>query len=93
MTNRENGQRQGDLIIYGLIEELKKHMEEREISYNELSRLTKGEISKSTVSRTLTHSTLFPPFGVVYELYKALNIELTIVPVVHEVKEENGEDA
>lgn len=85
-----NENRHGDVILFGLVEDLKKHMSERGITYNELSRLTKGEVSNATVSRILSHKT-YPTFGTLYEMYKVLNIELTFTAIVHEIPEEQAE--
>lgn len=90
MTNVQpvyNENRQGDTILFGLVEDLKKHMKERGVSYNEIARRTNGEVSNATVSRLLSHKT-YPAFGTLYELYKALNIELTFSVIVHEEPEE-----
>lgn len=88
-----NENRQGDLIMYGLVEDLKKYMKDRGVSYNELSRKTNGEVSNATVSRLLSHKT-YPAFGTLYELYKALNIEIAFSVIVHETpEEEEAEEA
>lgn len=83
-----NENRQGDAILFGLVEDLKKHMKERGVSYNELARRTDGEVSNATVSRLLSHKT-YPAFGTIYELYKAMNIEIAFSVIVHEIPEED----
>ena len=82
--------KQGDAILYGLVQDLKKYMADRGVSYNELARRTNGAVSNATVSRLLSHKT-YPSFGTLYELYKTLNIELVFSVVVHEQPEEEVE--
>ena len=86
MTEVYNNERKGDLILLTLVNDLKKHMEENKVSVNEAAR--RSGVSNATVSRVLSLKT-YPSFGVIYELYKTLNIELNVIPTNHgEYKED-----
>lgn len=89
MAEVYNKERKGDVILLTLVQDLKQHLDNEGISVNELAR--RSGISNATVSRTLSYKT-YPSFGVIYELYKTLNIELNVVQTIHEKPEEKTDE-
>ena len=75
-----NLERRGDAYLLMLVKELKRIMDDRGVSINELAR--RSGISVATVSRTVSFKT-HPAFEVLYEMFAAMNVELTITITEH----------
>lgn len=86
MAEVYNKERKGDLQLYALVNDLKDKIESEGISFNELAR--RSGVSNATVSRIFTYKT-YPSFGALYEMYKAVNLEINITVTDHNPTEEN----
>ena len=75
-----NLERRGDAYLLTLVKELKRIMNDKGVSINELAR--RSGISVATVSRTLSFKT-HPAFEILYEMFAAMNTELTITITEH----------